>query len=133
MAFVPRKLKSVTRQLIKMGNNKPYYLKLQSAIHEGKKIGDKEPAKLIDVVDLESGEEAQIIAGAVLVGILTEAYPGGEYVGKCFEIVKFRDAGTAYNTYNVSEIADPADDEPADLIDADSDPTPEPTKAGKKK
>ncbi len=123
MAFTPKKLKSVTRTLFKLANNREYYFKIQSPIHVGKKIGDKDPARLADVVDLETGEEGQIILGAVLVGIMEESYPGEQYVGRCFEIVKFRDAASAYNTYNVAEIADPADDE---VVDAEYGTEPEP-------
>ena len=113
MAFIPKKLRSVTRTLFKMENNKEYYFKLQEPMYTGKKIGDKEPATLLNVVDLETGEEGQIIVGAVLKGIMEESYPGQEYVGRCFEVVKFRDAKHDYNTYNVTEIADPSDEEPA--------------------
>lgn len=106
-----RKLKSVTRNLFKLSNNNEYYFKFQEPIFLGKKIGDKDPAHLANVINLETGEEGQIILGAVLVGILNENYPDDAYVSRCFEIVKFRDAASAYNTYNVSEVADPSEDD----------------------
>lgn len=111
MTFVPRKIKSITKQLLKMENNRPYYLRIVGAMFAGKKIEDqKEAATLVDVINLETGEENQIIVAAVLKGILNETYEGEAYVGKCFEIVKHRVADVKYNTFNVSEIADPNDD-----------------------
>ena len=117
-----RKLKSVTRNLFKLSNNKEYYFKIQEPIFLGKKIGDKDPAHLANVIDLETGEEGQIILGAVLVGILNENYPDDAYVSRCFEIVKFRDAASAYNTYNVSEVADPSEDDDTETETADTAP-----------
>lgn len=110
-AFVPRKIRSITKQLLKLENNRPYYLRLVGPMFLGKKIDDqKEPATLIDVVNLETGEENQIIVAAVLKGILHETYEGDSYVGKCFEVVKHRIAEAKYNTFNLSEIADPNED-----------------------
>lgn len=65
----------------------------------------KEPATVMGVTDLDSGEVTQVIVGAVLKGILNETYPKDGYVGKSFEITKHAKAtGKRYNTYSVFEI-----------------------------
>jgi len=64
-----------------------------------------EPATVLPVTDLETGEVTQIILGAVLKGILEETYPKDSYVGLSFEITKHAKAtGKRYNTYSVFEI-----------------------------
>lgn len=64
-----------------------------------------EPATVLPVVNLETGEVTQIILGSVLKDILTETYPKDAYVGKSFEITKHAKAtGKRYNTYSVFEI-----------------------------
>jgi hypothetical protein len=63
------------------------------------------PAELANVVDLETGEECQIIVNAVLRGVLDEFYPDAGYVGKAFQIVRHaKAAGKRYNTFSVDEI-----------------------------
>lgn len=103
-----KKVKAITLPLLKMENEVEYYLKFDGPMFLGKAIDDKkEAATLANVTNLESGEQVQIICATVLRGILDEAYPGEEYVGKCFEIVKHRDLEKKYNTYSVCEVAEP--------------------------
>lgn len=109
------KKRAITKTLFKLENNKPYNLRIDEPIFTGKKIEegkykDMEPARLANVTDLDTGAVGQIIVPKVLESTLDEEFPNKGYVGKAFEIVKFRDAGSKYNTFNVSELVE---DEPA--------------------
>lgn len=110
--------RAITKTLFKLQNNQPYYLLFTGEIFTGKKIDsgktkDMEPAELAHVTNMETGEEGQIIVPAVLSKILREEVPGG-YVGKGFEIVKFRDTGAKYSTFNVAEVEIPDEFKPAE-------------------
>lgn len=108
--------KAVTLPVFKMVEETPVYITVNAAMYEGKeqkpvagpdgKPGKAmEPATILPVTDLTTGEMSQIIAGAVLEGILNDSYPGEAYVGKSFEIVKHaKREGKRYNTYSVFEI-----------------------------
>lgn len=119
MAF--KKIKDVTLPFLKLQNETLYYFKFTSPMFEGKKIekgskADMAPATLANVINLETGEKCQIICPAVLQGILRDEY-GEDYVGRCFEIVKHREASQKYSTFSVAEVSDPdADDEPVEEV-----------------
>lgn len=103
--------KNITLPLIKPQLDVPVYVKVTSAVFEGKKIegtGDKakmEPAHLFNCINLETGEEAQMIAPAVLMGIFTDEYENDAYVGKGFRIIKHPKAsGKRYHAFSVAEL-----------------------------
>lgn len=107
--------RAVNLPLIKLVDDKPAYFKLTSEIYQGKKIvtGDKkkdaeEPAFLVKVIDLQSGEEGEIFAPEVLKGILEENYEldgSDSYVGRGFRITRHKKAsGKRYNTFTVHEL-----------------------------
>jgi hypothetical protein len=112
--------KAVTLPVFKMVEETPVYVKITAAMYEGKEqkpVLDKdgkpgkamEPATILPVMNVETGELSQIIAGAVLEGILNDSYPDAGYVGKAFEVVKHaKREGKRYNTYSVFEIEAPA-------------------------
>ena len=113
--FVPVIAKHVTLPLFKWEDNKARYYKITSPIFIGKEINDKsagakkkEPAHLMNVVDLETGEEGQVIVATVLRGILTEEYPNDAYVGKGFAITQRKIPGKDYNGYGVDELVLPS-------------------------
>lgn len=63
------------------------------------------PPDVAEVVDLKTGEPGMLIFNAVLKSNLTEKYPGDTYVGKCFQIRKFKPvAGKRYFTFEILEI-----------------------------
>lgn len=109
-----KRTKRVTLPIIKLTPNEPRYLQIIGAIFVGKEIagqkGDKdgkkrEPASLANVVDLETGEEGQIVLNKVLKSTLTEEYPEDGYVGKQFEIVKLaKKDGKDYHPFSITEI-----------------------------
>jgi hypothetical protein len=72
----------------------------------GKVVDDKKEAPtMANIIELQTGQEMQIILGTVLVGNLTEEYPEGAYVGKSFELVKSAPEGTRkYSLYQITEI-----------------------------
>lgn len=75
---------------------------------------DKKPPTLMHVVDLETGELAQIIPGSILADIFNDDYPNNGYVGKGFRITVGEQkavqggGGKRYNQYTVAEIKLPS-------------------------
>lgn len=109
--FVPKVKRNITLPLIKPQLDVPVYVKVTGAIFEGKKIegtGDKakmEPAHLFNCINLETGEEAQMIAPAVLMGIFKDEYSNDAYVGCGFSITKHPKAsGKRYHAFSVAEL-----------------------------
>lgn len=112
--FKFKKIRAVNRPLLKFKTDEPLYVKAEKPMYKGKEIaadkakeGDKkkEPAMLLDVIDLTTGEEAQIILSAVVQSVLKEEYPSDKYVGKCFSMTKKgRAPGKSYDQYTVVEI-----------------------------
>lgn len=116
MSFTPVTKKVLTRPLLKFSTGITHHVLFQGAMFIGKEMKPgadgkkKEPATLADVVDLETGEVAQMIVNAVVKSVLTEAYPADTYVGRAFSITKQpRKEGKAYDPFNVVEIEVPAD------------------------
>ena len=104
--------RSVTLPTLRIEEETPVYVKVTGPMTvsqvQQKPDGDgkvKEPATVMPVVNIDSGEVAQIIVGAALKGILNETYPKESYVDLSFEICKHGKApGKRYNTYSVFEI-----------------------------
>lgn len=94
-------------------DGKLHYLRLDSKMRLGKEVAAKagekkmEPATLIDVTDLQTGELAVIIAPKVLRGILDESYPGDSYVGKGFELSLHKKEGKRYHQVMLAEVEVP--------------------------
>jgi hypothetical protein len=122
MAFVPKVKKLLTRPVLKLEIDTPRYVKVVAAMYIGKEMKkkkdedkQKEPATLIDVIDLETGEPCQIVANTVLKSTLAEEYPAGAdgvpgYVNKCFSITKqAKQPNRDYNKFKIEEIEDPND------------------------
>lgn len=104
-------IKKVTRPLLKWTVDVPRYVTFLSEIYKGKDVkGTKEgavmePADLVEVRNLEDGEEYQMIVGAVLHANLREAYKDKSYVGKHFMLVQRKIEGKKYKGYEITEIA----------------------------
>ena len=103
------KVRAVTLQLFKWKNGTERYFKLTSTIYQGSvpaKDDGKEPAHLVNCIDLETGEEGCFIVGAVMKSTFEEheAYQNLQYVDKCFAITQNRDPSKTYNTYQIIEI-----------------------------
>ena len=127
-AFVPVVKRIVTLPLLKFVKGQPEYVKILDKIFTGKTIKNdiqkdkdgnvlppKAPPEMANVVNLKTGELAQIMLGKVLCGILEEDYPSSDpaksYVGRAFALTlteseRGRNGGN-YNTYQVAEIEDP--------------------------
>lgn len=112
--FVPKRKKLLTRPVLKFVKDVPQYVKFEGAIYVGREMAQKagekkkEPAHLADVIDLMTGELAQIIVNAVPMSILNESYPDNGYVGKCFSIMRQpRQEGKMYDPFKIEEIEDP--------------------------
>jgi len=116
--FDPSKVKvvkRVTMPTLKLLPDVPAYVKITDKIFEGKdnkkkKDDNKKPPMVFNVINLETGEHMQMVAGAVVQSEIAENYENHSYVGKCFMIVKGKKKGTGergYFTYEIAEIADP--------------------------
>jgi len=131
--FVPKIIKHVTLPLIKPIINVPVYIKVTGTMFIGKDISarvkkgeaeekKKAPATLMNCINLETGEESQIIVPSVLKGILEDDYtehnpdgsikkddagnPVQSYVGKGFSVTKQeKREGKDYFPFSVAEIA----------------------------
>ena len=116
--FVPKIIKHVTMPTLKLSPGVAAYVKITEPIFEGKaskkkgdETEDKKPPKILNVINLETGEAMQLVCGAVVVSEILDNYPDDKYVGKCFAIEKGNkvDAGggRGYFTYKISEIEEP--------------------------
>lgn len=107
-------IKNVTLPILKREDNVPIWVRITAPIHTGKQLkgtGEKakmEPARLVDLVDLTTGEIMQMICNTVLESSLTEAYENDSYVGKCFLIEQQSPEGKRYKTFKILETEDPA-------------------------
>lgn len=106
-----KSVKKVTLPLVKFAVGVPVAVEFLSEIFEGKEIkgtrdgATMDPADLANVINLETGEEAQIIVATVLKGILDDNYPKGAYVKKQFLLTKGeKQKGKRYFPYIVEEI-----------------------------
>lgn len=130
------KVRSVTRPVLKIEGS-PVYFTVQGAIYKAPVMEDGSKAKkgedgnplpppdLMNVINLETGEESLIVVNTVLGKNLQEHYPSDAYVNKSFEVVKFQPnkaAGKRYATFSISEI---------EVTPVEEAPKPEATK-GKK-
>lgn len=108
-AFAPKVKKRVTLQLFKIEKKKPYYFRMESAMAIGKAVANSqmEPATVVQVTNLVTGEIGQIICPSVLKKELSDAYPDDSYVGKCFELSIHPVAGKRYSVPQITEIEDP--------------------------
>lgn len=112
-----KRVRNLTLDVLKFVENETRHVKITGEIHLGKqekkgKDDDgkpaREPAHLAHCIDLETGNECQIIVAAVVLSVLSDEYPGNSYVGKCFAITKKdRVKGKQYFPYSVEEIEDP--------------------------
>lgn len=116
--FVPKRKKLLTRPVLKMPEGVARYVLIEAPMFIGKVIKEKlkegtdkkqkEPATILNIVDLTTGEQAQIVCNAVLKSVLSEEYPNDTYVGKCFSIEKQgRQPGKDYNPFHIEEIENP--------------------------
>jgi hypothetical protein len=108
--------RSVTLPVFKVEVEVPLYLMVNGPMFIGKPVEAKtgadgkkgvpmEPATIMPVTNIETGEVGQIIVNAALKSILDETYPKDSYVEKSFEIVKHeKRAGKRYHTFSVFEI-----------------------------
>lgn len=105
------RVKAVTLPTIKLEVDATYYITFDSEIRTEKTIEqtgpDKGKEKDIDiatVINAETGQQGNIVIGAVLKNEIERAYPEAGYVGKSFEITKKKVAGKRYNNFEVFEI-----------------------------
>lgn len=104
--------KNLTPPVLKLIEGEAAYVKITAAMYIGRDIKSKnpadkqkEPAHILDCVNLVTGEVCQVIAAAIIQSTLTENYPNDTYVGKGFSITKqARQPGKQYNKYEVCEL-----------------------------
>ena len=112
-AFKPVIVRHVTMPTLKLMPDVPAYVKITEAIFEGKvqpaKEGEtqKKPPLIFNVVNLETGEVCQMVAGTVVQREIQDNYTKDTYVGKGFMIIKGKKKGSGdrgYFTYEIAEI-----------------------------
>jgi len=115
-AFKPTIIKHVTMPTLKLIPDVPAYVKITEKMFDGKaqpaKDGEtaKKPPKIFNVINLETGEVCQMVAGTVVQREIVDNYPKDAYVNKCFMIVKGKKKGSGdrgYFTYEIAEIEEP--------------------------
>ncbi len=106
-----KRVATVIRAVLKMEVDHPVYVKFTGPMFVGKAIEEskdgkkKEPAIIAPVINLETGEEAQIVMNRVLHSTLKESYADDAYIGKSFEIMKkTKREGKDYNDFALFEI-----------------------------
>lgn len=78
-----------------------------SALKNTKKVAGKEmePATVCSAINLETGEQVNMILPAVVKGNLEEQYEDDSYVGKCFLMTNNgKREGKKYNDFSIIEI-----------------------------
>jgi len=110
VGFVPVVKKVLTIPLLKLQLDVTVYVKITSPIFTGKEIDAGEQKKMdaphmVNAVDLETGEDVQLILNTVLESVLSEEYPDNGYIGKGFSITKLNKKATkGYHPFMVSEL-----------------------------
>jgi hypothetical protein len=137
LPFAPKRKKLLTRPVFKLATDVPIYVYVEKAMYVGKDLDakraatdpnkpKKEPATILEVTNLATGEVGQLLVPAVVKGVFHDEYPNDSYVGKCFGITKqTRQPGKQYDPYNVEEIEDPRPSAPTNASGSEA-------KAGKK-
>jgi hypothetical protein len=123
-AFVVKK--QLTRTVMREIIGTPYAVMFQGAIYQGEDLKSAkagavkmEPARLCDVLNLETGELQSLILYSVLEGEIHRAYPGDSYIGKSLLIRASRPEGKRYRTYEIAEIEASDDGEISGAVIAD--------------
>ena len=121
-AFEFTVIKHVTMPTLKLMPDVPVFVKILEKIFEGKTQPAKgdDPVKkapwIFNVINLETGENCQMVAGTVVQREIQDTYPEHAYVEKCFVITKGKKKGSGdrgYFTYSIAEIAEPEEKESA--------------------
>ena len=111
--FEPVVIKHVTMPTLKLMPDVAVYVKITEKIFEGKtqpaKKGEAEKKApwIFNVINLETGEVCQMVAGTVVHREIIDNYPKDAYVGKGFMIIKGKKKGSGdrgYFTYEIAEI-----------------------------
>lgn len=137
-----KRKKAVTLSTLKFVVDKPLFVQIIGKLHEGKaRVGrsgnvkldsdgnPRKPPTLIEVLDLTTGEMAQLIASTIIKTELGEAYPNDSYVGLAFEITKQkRKEGREYDPYSIIEIELPEEYKSAPAAESKPDETKSPEK-----
>lgn len=118
--FKPTIIKRVTMSTLKLVPDVPVYVKILDKIFQAKaqklKEGEKEkdrknPPMIFNVVNLETGEAMQLVAGAVVQSEICGNYEKDSYVNLCFMIIKGKkkdlSGGRGYFTYEIAQIEEP--------------------------
>jgi len=93
-----KKIKAVTRPQLKLTAGIEYHIKFEAPVHQGERLqDDRDAAFLANVVNLDTGEEMQIVCPSVFRKELDRTYPGESYVGKCFAFELMRVPEKRYN------------------------------------
>jgi len=100
--------KVITLPLLKFVTNKAIFVTIEEPMFKGREMPETkmDPATLCNCVNLETGEQVQIIVSAVLESTFNEEYEDNSYVGKSFMIKKLPKAKSdaKYFPYSLAEV-----------------------------
>lgn len=112
-----KRKKAVTVPTLKMAIDKPIYVKFEAITRKqtldkktgeikiDSKTGEIDLLPVAKVINLETGENNELVLGSVLIAQLEAEYTAEEITGKCFEIEKHnKPSGKDYHTYSIYEI-----------------------------
>lgn len=115
LAFNAQKIevaKRVTLPFIKQKVGSPVHIYFVEPYHISTKVqnGEKGEATLAHVINLENGQESEMLLSTVTKTTLDENYTDNGYVGKAFRLELFAVEGKKYHKIDLVEIKlDPAD------------------------
>lgn len=108
-AFAVVRTKQITLPVLRIKKNEERFVEIKTPMTLGKKIDDKkDPATIMQAVDLETGELGIVVCSTILRKELAANYPDDSYVGRCFAILLTVLPGKEYNGVTLSEIEKPA-------------------------
>lgn len=99
--------KTLTLPILSMSHEEVAYVKITSAMYKShdasEEEGDKKPMVLVQVINLESGEEMLLICHSLIEAVLNR--DADAYVGKCYEIANApKVKGKKYRNIDMYEI-----------------------------
>jgi hypothetical protein len=99
-------VKAVTRPVLSFGAQ-PEFIRIESLMRDGEvmeKSKYKSVPKLLDVINLRTGEPMLLICATVFILEMEKSYPKGDYVGKDFQVRKIKTPEKDYSLWAITEI-----------------------------
>ena len=106
-----RTVRQITRTVLQQLEGIPFAITFESGAYEGENLqttrggGLKmQPARLAEILNLETGERQLLIMNTVLERELLKAFPDNGYIGHSFIVRGKKPDGKGYRVYEIQEI-----------------------------